>query len=69
MFEAMERCDDSYGVLGELGREALLTYARLPLDAAVIAVEDWCEGQDVTRGPAPRAARGRRARSPGSGPG
>jgi hypothetical protein len=27
---AMQRCDDSYGVIGELAREALLTYAKLP---------------------------------------
>ncbi|MDQ3767897.1 MAG: hypothetical protein M3370_00230, partial [Actinomycetota bacterium] len=43
MYETMERCDDSYGVLGGLGREALLTYARLPLDATGIAATDWCE--------------------------
>jgi hypothetical protein len=39
----MERCDDSYGVIGELAREALLTYATLPHGPAGIAREDWCE--------------------------
>ena len=43
MYETMERCDDSFGVLGELGREALLTYARLPFQETGIAAEDWCE--------------------------
>jgi len=55
MFEAMERCDDSYGVLGELGRKALLTYARLPLDAAVIAVRGLVRGAGCH--PRRRAAR------------
>lgn len=41
--ETMERCDDSFGVLGELGSEALLTYAKLPFEATGILAEDWCE--------------------------
>lgn len=43
MYETMERCDDSFGVLGELGSEALLTYAKLPVDATGLAPEEWCE--------------------------
>lgn len=43
MYCTMERCDDSYGVLGQLGREALITYAKLPPRSAGIAAEDWCE--------------------------
>jgi hypothetical protein len=43
MYETMARCDDSYGVLGELGGEAMLTYATLPADTAGIMLEDWCE--------------------------
>jgi hypothetical protein len=39
----MERCDDSYGVIGELAREALLTYAKLPFEPAGIAAAAWCE--------------------------
>ena len=39
----MGRCDDSYGVIGELAREALLTYAKLPIGSSGIAAEDWCE--------------------------
>jgi hypothetical protein len=42
-YRAMERCDDSYGVIGELAREALLTYAALPHEPTGIAAEDWCE--------------------------
>jgi hypothetical protein len=42
-YRAMERCDDSFGLIGELAREALFTYARLPLAPAGIAAEDWCE--------------------------
>lgn len=43
MYETMARCDDSYGVLGTLGREAILTYAKLPTDDADISPKDWCE--------------------------
>lgn len=43
MYETMERCDDSYGVLGQLAQEALLTYARLPFHTIGIAAEDWCD--------------------------
>ena len=39
----MERCDDSYGVIGEVGTDALLTYASIDYQATGIAVEDWCE--------------------------
>ena len=42
-YRTMERCDDSYGVIGELAREALLTYATLPHAPTGIAAEDWCE--------------------------
>ena len=42
-YRAMERCDDSYGVIGELAREALLTYATLPYESAGVAAQDWCE--------------------------
>lgn len=43
MYSTMERCDDSYGVLGRLGQEALITYAKLPPREAGIVAEDWCE--------------------------
>jgi hypothetical protein len=39
----MQRCDDSYGVIGELAQEALLSYAKLPFEPAGIAGETWCE--------------------------
>jgi hypothetical protein len=42
-YRAMERCDDSYGLIGGLAREALFTYARLPFETAGIVAEDWCE--------------------------
>ena len=42
-YGAMQRCDDSYGVIGELAQEALLTYAKLPFEPAGIAGETWCE--------------------------
>jgi hypothetical protein len=42
-YGAMRRCDDSYGVIGELAREALLTYAKLPIGSSGIAADDWCE--------------------------
>jgi hypothetical protein len=42
-YRAMERCDDSYGLIGELAQEALFTYARLAFAPAGIAAEDWCE--------------------------
>jgi hypothetical protein len=42
-YRAMERCDDSYGVIGELVRDALLTYATFPYEPAGIAAQDWCE--------------------------
>ena len=42
-YRAMERCDDSYGVIGELAREALFTYATLPYQPTGIGAEDWCE--------------------------
>ncbi|MGH8572087.1 MAG: hypothetical protein ACREX8_05870 [Gammaproteobacteria bacterium] len=43
MYSTMERCNDSYGVLGRLGQEALITYATLPPRKAGIVAEDWCE--------------------------
>ena len=42
-YQAMERCDDSYGVIGELARDTLLTYATLPHDPTGIVAENWCE--------------------------
>jgi hypothetical protein len=42
-YRAMERCDDSFGLIGEVAREALFTYARLPFEPAGIAAEAWCE--------------------------
>ncbi len=42
-YRAMERCDDSYGVIGELARDALLSYATLPYEPAGIAAQNWCE--------------------------
>ncbi len=42
-YRTMERCDDSYGVIGELARDALIGYATLPYEPAGIAAEDWCE--------------------------
>ena len=42
-YRTMERCDDSYGVIGELARDALIDYATLPYEPAGIAAEDWCE--------------------------
>ena len=42
-YRTMERCDDSYGVIGELARNALIGYATLPYEPAGIAAEDWCE--------------------------
>ncbi|MGZ6661251.1 MAG: hypothetical protein ACXVHL_28215 [Solirubrobacteraceae bacterium] len=42
-YRAMERCDDSYGEIGEIAREALLVYAKLPFHVAGIAGEVWCE--------------------------
>ena len=42
-YRAMERCDDSYGVIGELARDALIGYATLSYEPAGIAGEDWCE--------------------------
>jgi hypothetical protein len=42
-YRAMERCDDSYGVIGEVGTDALLTYASIDYEPAGIAGEDWCE--------------------------
>ena len=73
-YRAMERCDDSYGVIGELAREALFTYARLAFEPAGIAAEDWlsvatCSGPTVTVGiPANVATDGRQdARAQTSG--
>jgi hypothetical protein len=43
MYETMERCDDSYGVLGELATEALITYAKHPSADTGIDPRDWCE--------------------------
>ncbi|MGI8803930.1 MAG: hypothetical protein ACR2KV_17505 [Solirubrobacteraceae bacterium] len=43
MYETMGRCDDSYGVLGKLGQDALVAYATLPPDQTGILAEDWCE--------------------------
>ena len=37
---AMVRCDDSYGVIGELARDALLTYAMVPYEPTGIAAQD-----------------------------
>jgi hypothetical protein len=42
-YRAMERCDDSYGLIGEATREALFTYAKLPVEPAGISGEVWCE--------------------------
>jgi hypothetical protein len=42
-YRAMERCDDSYGVIGEVGTDALLTYASIAYEPTGIAGEDWCE--------------------------
>jgi hypothetical protein len=42
-YGAMERCDDSYGVIGELARDALIGYATLSYEPAGIPAEDWCE--------------------------
>jgi hypothetical protein len=42
-YRAMERCDDSYGVIGEVGTDALLTYASIDYEPTGIAGEDWCE--------------------------
>jgi hypothetical protein len=42
-YRAMERCDDSYGVIGELARDALIGYATLAYEPAGIAGEDWSE--------------------------
>jgi hypothetical protein len=42
-YRAMERCDDSYGLIGELAQEALFTYARLAFEPAGIAADAWCE--------------------------
>ena len=39
----MERCDDSYGVIGEVGTDALVTYASVDYEPTGIAGEDWCE--------------------------
>jgi hypothetical protein len=39
----MERCDDSCGVIGEVGTDALLTYASVDYERTGIAGEDWCE--------------------------
>lgn len=43
LYETMERCDDSYGVLGRLGHEALIAYAKLPHGPTGMVAEDWCE--------------------------
>lgn len=42
-YRAMERCDDSYGLIGELAQEALFTYTRLAFAPTGIAAEDWCK--------------------------
>ena len=42
-YRAMERCDDSYGVIGELACDALIGYATLSYEPASIAGPDWCE--------------------------
>jgi hypothetical protein len=42
-YRTMERCDDSYSLIGELAQEALFTYARLPFEPAGIAAETWCD--------------------------
>ena len=42
-YRAMGRCDDSFGVIGELAQEALITYAKLPFKPAGLADHDWCE--------------------------
>ena len=42
-YRAMERSDDSYGVIGEVGTDALLTYASIDYEPTGIAGEDWCE--------------------------
>ncbi len=43
MYETMARCDDSYGVLGELATEAMITYAKHPSTDTRIDPRDWCE--------------------------
>lgn len=42
-YGTMKRCDDSYGVIGELARDALLNYATLRYEPVGIAARDWCE--------------------------
>lgn len=42
-YRAMERSDDSYGLIGEAAREALFTYAKLPFEPAGIGAEEWCD--------------------------
>jgi hypothetical protein len=42
-YGAMERCDDSFGLIGEVARDALFTYARLPFEPAGIAAGTWCD--------------------------
>jgi hypothetical protein len=42
-YRAMERSDDSYGLIGEAAREALFTYAELPFEPAGIGAEEWCD--------------------------
>lgn len=50
LYETMERCDDSYGVLGRLGREALIAYANLPHGTTGIAAEQSVAGH-IAAGP------------------
>jgi hypothetical protein len=42
-YRAMERSDHSYGVIGEVGTDALVTYASIVYEPTGIAGEDWCE--------------------------
>jgi len=42
-YRAMERCDNSYGVIGEVGTDALLTYVSIDCEPTGIAGETWCE--------------------------
>jgi len=67
-YRTMQRCDDSYRVIGELARDVLIGYATLSYEPAGIAGPDWCEDASERRLPAQlpdlawlRARQGRRA--------
>lgn len=42
-YRTMERCDDSYGVIGALTRDVLIGYAAFPHEPTGIDAQDWCE--------------------------